>query len=277
MLSAQGPLFGAAPAHLWEAQIRTYVYVDGFNLYYGAVKHTPHRWLNPVELTKQLLPATCVIEKLKYFTARVSGAADPGAPRRQHIYLSALSTLPEVEIHYGRFLAKAIWRPVTNLPVANATIHCTPPSSLPAGTHTVTGGSLSGPQRLLVAVYPPKGASRGGRPPTPMTDALITQVHTMEEKGSDVNLASHLLNDAWKGLFDVAVVISNDTDLVTPIRIVAVERQKHVYVVCPGRWQMSPPLAKVATYTRHIRPAMLKAAQFPDVIAGTTIQKPHGW
>lgn len=48
----------------------------------------------------------------------------------------------------------------------------------------------------------------------------------MEEKGSDVNLAVHLLNDAWKDLFDVGVVVSNDTDLVTPIRMVTVERKK---------------------------------------------------
>jgi hypothetical protein len=30
--------------------MRTWEYVDGFNLYYGAVKGTPYKWLNPVEL-----------------------------------------------------------------------------------------------------------------------------------------------------------------------------------------------------------------------------------
>ena len=99
----------------------------------------------------------------------------------------------------------------------------------------------------------------------------------MEEKGSDVNLAAHLLNDAWKGLFDAAVVISNDTDLITPIRMVAVERAKPVFVVCPGRWQMAPQLASVATYQRHIRSAMLTSAQFPTPIPGTTIRKPATW
>ena len=34
-----------------------------------------------------------------------------------------------------------------------------------------------------------------------------------EEKGSDVNLAVHLVNDAWHGRFDCAVVVSNDSDL----------------------------------------------------------------
>ena len=55
----------------------------------------------------------------------------------------------------------------------------------------------------------------------------------MEEKGSDVNLAVHLVNDAWKKSFDAAVVISNDTDLVTPIRMVSAEQGKPVFVVCP--------------------------------------------
>ena len=99
----------------------------------------------------------------------------------------------------------------------------------------------------------------------------------MEEKGSDVNLASHLLNDAWKDLFEVAAVISNDTDLVTPIRMVTTERKKPVFVICPGRWQMAPKLENVASYVRHIRSAMLKAAQFPNPIPGTTISKPTNW
>ena len=106
---------------------------------------------------------------------------------------------------------------------------------------------------------------------------MIAEVHTMEEKGSDVNLAVHLLNDAWKEMFDAAVVISNDTDLVTPIRMVTTERKKPVIVICPGRWQVAPKLKNVASYVRHIHPAMLKAAQFPERIPDTKISKPAGW
>ena len=47
---------------------------------------------------------------------------------------------------------------------------------------------------------------------------------------------AHLLNDAWRGLFESAVVISNATDLVLPIRMVT-EELKLPLVVCPGRWQ----------------------------------------
>jgi hypothetical protein len=46
------------------------------------------------------------------------------------------------------------------------------------------------------------------------------QVIKTEEKGSDVNLATHLLHDAHMGRFEVAVVVSNDSDLLEPIKIV---------------------------------------------------------
>ena len=112
---------------------------------------------------------------------------------------------------------------------------------------------------------------------TPVPDAAIAEFHTMEEKGSDVNLAAYLLNDAWEDSFEAAAVISNDTDLVVPIRMVAEERKRPVFVVCPGRWQIAPQLRQVASHVRHIRPAMLGKAQLPDTLPGTTITKPPGW
>ena len=256
--------------------MRTRVYVDGLNLYYGAVRRTAFKWLDPVELSRLLLPPACTIDRLLYFTARVSGIADSGAPARQHAYLSALRTLPEVEVHFGNFLAKNVWRPLTNLPVANRRIHAPQPATLPAGNHSVAGAN---PQTLPVGSYSqPGGKGKRGRKPTaPLPDAIVAEFHAMEEKGSDVNLAVHLLNDAWKGLFDAAAVISNDTDLVTPIRMVTAERGKPVFIVCPGRWQAAPKLKQAATYVRHVRAAQLKAAQFPDTLPGTTISKPAQW
>ena len=53
--------------------MRTRVYVDGFNLYYGAIKGTQLKWLDPVHLSRLLLPQACTVDKLLYFTAHVSG------------------------------------------------------------------------------------------------------------------------------------------------------------------------------------------------------------
>ena len=52
--------------------MRTHVYVDGFNFYYGCVKGTPFKWLNFHELFRRLLPPND-IRAIKYFTARVEG------------------------------------------------------------------------------------------------------------------------------------------------------------------------------------------------------------
>ena len=275
VLPAQGLLFGAALAFSGGA-MRTSVYIDGLNLYYGAVKGTPFKWLDPVRLSALVLPQACVVDRLLYFTAHVSGAVDPGAPARQQVYLNALRTLPEVEVHFGSFLAKTVWRPVINLPVAGRAIATPQPVTLPAGNHSVAGARR---QTLPVGNYPGQGAQRKRRrkASVPLPDAIVAEFHQMEEKGSDVNLATHLLNDAWKGLFDAAAVISNDTDLVTPIRMVTTERSKPVFIVCPGRWQVAPKLDQAASYVRHIRRSMLKAAQLPDPIPGTAIAKPADW
>lgn len=44
--------------------MRTNVYVDGFNLYYGAVRKTPYRWLNLDALFKLLLPKNTIQDEV---------------------------------------------------------------------------------------------------------------------------------------------------------------------------------------------------------------------
>ena len=56
----------------------------------------------------------------------------------------------------------------------------------------------------------------------------------MKEKGSDVNLATELLVDAFENAFDVAAVISNDSDLVAPIRAVRTRTSKPVGIINPA-------------------------------------------
>src|SRR3954453_7316324 len=81
----------------------TYVYVDGFNLYYGAVKDTAYKWLDLEAMCRALLP-TEPIEKIRYFTAHVTPRpGNPGQAVRQQTYLRALLTLPCVEVHLGQF------------------------------------------------------------------------------------------------------------------------------------------------------------------------------
>lgn len=96
--------------------MRTFVYLDGFNFYYGAVRGTPYKWLNIPEMCRRLLPRH-QIERVKYFTALISARpGDPDQANRQQTYLRALRTLPEMEVHLGHFLTSHVRMPVANCP-----------------------------------------------------------------------------------------------------------------------------------------------------------------
>jgi hypothetical protein len=83
-----------------------------------------------------------------------------------------------------------------------------------------------------------------------------------------------LLNDAWSGAIDVAVVVSNDTDLCEPIRMVNEQLNKFVGVMCPAQ-SCSLPLQRVAKFVKHIRHGHLAASQFPNPLG--MLQKPATW
>jgi uncharacterized LabA/DUF88 family protein len=107
----------------------------------------------------------------------------------------------------------------------------------------------------------------------------FVEVHTIEEKGSDVNLATHLVRDGFKDLFDVAIVLSKDTDLVEPMRVVKEELGKVVGMIRPDNDAPSP-LRAVANFVRHITRNRLASSRFPDpiIIEGLDpIHKPSSW
>ena len=88
---------------------RVSVYVDGFNLYYGLKSKGWRRyyWLDLRRLSENLLRPDQRLAMVRYFTARVSPrAGDLDQQVRQDIYLQALTTLPDLHIHYGHFLPK---------------------------------------------------------------------------------------------------------------------------------------------------------------------------
>lgn len=107
----------------------------------------------------------------------------------------------------------------------------------------------------------------------PYVDVIKT-----EEKGSDVNLATHLVNDAHLGRFEVAVVISGDSDLLGPVKIVMNELRKPVGVLNPQD-RTCRVLAKQATFYRHIRQRVLSSCLFPITMtdARGTFTKPPTW
>lgn len=92
----------------------TIVYVDAFNLYYGALKDTRCKWLDLDALSRRLLPRDRIVG-IRYFTANVSARpGDPDQPQRQQTYLRALATIPHLSIHLGHYLTHT-----TRMPLAN--------------------------------------------------------------------------------------------------------------------------------------------------------------
>lgn len=82
---------------------RTTIYIDGFNLYYGAVKGTPWKWLN-LEKYFALVRPDDDIQRIHYFTALIDGSHRPN----QEEFLAALATLSTVNVILGRYMHKPI-------------------------------------------------------------------------------------------------------------------------------------------------------------------------
>ncbi|OYQ31324.1 hypothetical protein CHU93_04285 [Sandarakinorhabdus cyanobacteriorum] len=220
--------------------MRTFVYVDGFNLYYRLLQSDPSlKWLNILAMAQAALPKTAEIVRMRYFSARVSGRRDRQAPGRQQAYLNALATLPGFEAHMGNFLTSS---------------------------------------KFAELAQPPEFRPRISWPANEPAPDVVKIIKT-EEKGSDVNLASHLLMDSFRNSFEAAAVISNDADLIEPIRLATRELGKTVGLLTPVP-SPNPRLREVASFVRHIERRHLSHAQFPDVIElpnGQRAQRPAEW
>jgi uncharacterized LabA/DUF88 family protein len=226
------------------------VYIDGFNLYYS-IRTTHYRWLDLLALSRHLFPEY-EIEKVRYFTAPVSGELedDPGALTRQKTYLRALRTLgPKLEIHQGHF----------------------------ARHKAMVAMALSKDsrwRRLLLAL------ALGDRLVL-RQDIPKVRIWKVEEKGSDVSLASHLIADAYEGKFDAAAVLSNDMDLEHPLRHVREQLGKSVILFNAASYRQTRLAPEHTPRSRYVRIGgkSLAASQFPESLsdADGEFHRPRGW
>jgi uncharacterized LabA/DUF88 family protein len=230
------------------SSVRARVYVDGFNFYYGAARGTKGRkWLDFKKFGERSVPGTAALDEVHYFTTRVSARPnDPDGPTRQDAFLRALKTLQGVHVHEGSFKS------------------------------TLKRRALVDPQ--------PTRVNRKGRPTAPYVSLISlgwpshAWTYNTEEKQSDVNLAVKLVSDVLDGEIDVAVIVSDDTDLSTPVAV-ARARGCRVLILSPrGYWLKD--LVPDQRDLRRIHAGVLEACQMPDPIvlpSGGTIRKPRGW
>lgn len=183
--------------------MRVGVYVDGYNLYYGARRlssqKTGWKWLDIRGLVDRMVAAqrswpTAQITHIVYCTARIQGGLNPEGQREQDVYLKALLATRSVDlIEYGKYVTGVRARPLATKKDSNSR-----PELVRSGWPVMVQSSLGVPQ--------------------PDALFMVSTLH-QEEKGSDVNVASHLLMDVLTGTVDAAVVVSNDSDLRLPVQL----------------------------------------------------------
>jgi hypothetical protein len=184
--------------------MRVGAYIDGFNLYYGGQANCGPgtrgwRWLDIRALVTDLVgrrhawsAAGAHISRVVYCTARIDAATNPDGQRWQDVYFKALLASNSVDrIEYGHYVNR-----VKHAPLA---------------TPDQRGRSVVVNPQWPVMVQDGQQAH--------IQDArfIVSYAHR-EEKGSDVNVATHLLLDVLAQDVDAVIVVSNDSDLKLPVQ-----------------------------------------------------------
>lgn len=102
-------------------------------------------------------------------------------------------------------------------------------------------------------------------------------IHRTEEKGSDVSLAVHMVNDAWCDVYDRAVIVSNDSDLQDALKTIRTYHPNKKLWVASPQAEVSHVLRQYAHHVSTIRQHNLSRSQLPSPIPGTAYFKPQSW
>ncbi len=217
--------------------LRTGIYIDGYNLYYGCLRATPYAWLDVVALFRRIVHSIeprASIDLVKFFTApalaRFSRHGD-ASMQAQNDYHRAL------EATYPGLFQK----------VLGSHVHERDGTALPA---YVEG--------------------------QPFDKSRTVKVWRLVEKKTDVNLAMAMYRDTAKGRIDQAVLVSNDSDAEPVLQALAEDFPSlRIGIVMPlpapddtrrGR-PASVTLCRLAHWSRHyIRTDELAQAQLPDQV-----------
>jgi len=236
--------------------LRTRIYIDGYNFYYGCLKGTPYKWLDLLPLfEQQILPSILVTDavgqprsfallsspSLKLFTAPIleTVAKAPDSVSSQSQYHKALRLLhPEqIELIQGYYAVQRVWvKEVDEKQPSKWPRHC-----------------------------------------------QEVQIWKVEEKQSDVNLALQAYHDAITGQIDQAVIVTNDTDIAPALTMIRSHTPVLIGLVVPTRDAARRPnqaLVERVHWTRtHITATELAACQLPRVIPDTRrpATKPVSW
>lgn len=229
--------------------LRTRVYVDGYNLYYGCLKNTHFKWLDLLPLFEQHIlpssvlpgrPSTLLPLGIKFFTAKIleKAASAPDSVSSQARYHTALR-----KMHNGRI-------------------------DVVEGYYSL----IESKAKIVDAESPEKW-------PRDCKEILVWK---LEEKQSDVNLALQAYHDAITGEVDQVVIVTNDTDIAPALKLIRTHTKVIIGLVIPTCTQVRIPntaLVEQAHWVRsHITENELAVSQLPRVIPGRKpTLKPESW
>jgi hypothetical protein len=240
------------------------VYIDGYNLYYGGRKlmggpgRQGWKWLDVRRLAAAVVGARsgwtgAGVTRVVYCTAPIDGATNASGARDQNVYLRALRAAGATdEIEKGRYINKVISRPLA------------------------VRGPTGNPQ--LVRAGWPVTVQDANDQPVAGARFMVSVAHR-EEKGTDVNVASHLLLDLLYRRVTAAVVISNDSDLAFPVararELVPVGLVNPSPNPTAGALRGNPNEGVGRHWWYRLTAADLTAAQLPEQVA--TLTRPKDW
>jgi len=260
--------------------MRIGVYIDGYNLYYGGKREcgttaTTWKWFSPRRIAESSLNAqlqfatsqgwtaitqawtNAAVSRIVYCTARVDASQNPSGHADQDVYLKALKADLAVDhIEYGNYVARTKVAPLAV---------------------KTPGKSSNSPPQVVTSQWPVMIKDQFGND-VPNATFMVSYLHN-EEKGSDVNVASHLLIDILDQRIDGAMVISNDSDLKFPVA--EARRRIPVGVINPSDRYTAADLqpdhlpGAGIHWNRKLRAADFTSNQLPDP-AGR-YHKPAGW
>ena len=223
--------------------LRIFFYIDALNLYYGALRHTSFRWLD--------IGAFCdaILRERAHFNTVIGAGAGTRPVKIAGIkmFTANLKKMPwdPGASDRQKLYLTALRAHVPLLDIQYGKFHA----------HEVAMRDAKCPEKKHKVIRP-------------------------EEKGSDVNLALHMLNDAVNDEYDCAIMVSNDTDLCQALEMTR-KREKLAGVVFPinGRRRAAKSLKNCADFYLQTNNAMLAFCQMPDRVPaqGGFLRKPDSW
>lgn len=238
--------------------MKTRIYIDGYNLYFGCLKGTPYKWLDPVSLSSQLIARSGVPESImaelavKFFTAEISqkAASNSSSLKDQRAYHLALHNYchSRIEVIQGSYV-------------------------------------------INKARFPRVEEDHNGKEKEPR-DSERVKIWKMEEKQIDVNVALEAVYDAFTDPdLEHIVFMTNDTDIVPALLKIRqlnelkIRNTIKVGLITPlhkreTHIRVNKSLSNLADWTiRYISENELKRAQLPCRVVGKrkTALKPLSW